>query len=326
MGAGHDHGAEQMSDGRLVGAIAINGLLTVAQIVAGVLSGSLALIADALHNLSDAASLVIALIARRIGRRPADRLMTFGYARAEVVAALINLVSLLLIGVYLLAEAIGRALNPQPIDGWPVVIVAGVALVIDVATAAMIHKGSKHSLNIRAAFLHNVSDALASVGVIVAGVLILWYDLVIADLIVTAVIAGYIIWQGLTLMPRTLRLLMGAVPDALDYDAVVDALRRWPGVSHVHHVHVWSLDEHRHALEAHIAPRTTTLEAFDLLKRELKSMLRQRFGVAHTTLEACLSDPGPDAMRECGGTDHAHAHGGHDDHHHHHHEHAHAAH
>lgn len=295
-----------MSDGRLVGAIAVNGLLTGAQIVAGALSGSLALIADALHNLSDAASLVIALVARRIGRRPADRLMTFGYARAEVVAALINLVSLLLIGIYLLVEAVGRFVSPQPVDGWPVVIVAGVALAVDVATAVMIHKGSKHSLNIRAAFVHNVSDALASVGVIIAGVLILQYQLYIADLIVTAAIAVYVIWQGLSLMPRTVRLLMGAVPEAVDYDAVVDALRATPGVSHVHHVHLWSLDEHRHALEAHLTPEVATLQEFDRLKRQVKAMLAERFHVEHATLEACLSDAPDTALRGCEDAHHHH--------------------
>ena len=114
---GHSHGEENMSDGRLVLAVALNVLLTVAQIIGGILSGSLALIADALHNFSDAASLGLALFARRIGRRPADKLMTFGYARAEVVAALINLTTLLIIGFYLLVEAINRFADPQPVAG-----------------------------------------------------------------------------------------------------------------------------------------------------------------------------------------------------------------
>jgi len=175
--AGHSHGEESMSDGRLVLAVALNVLLTVARSSGGILSGSLALIADALHNFSDAASLGLALFARRIGRRPADKLMTFGYARAEVVAALINLTTLLIIGFYLLVEAINRFADPQPVEGWTVIWVAGIALVIDVVTAVMVYASSKNSLNMKAAFLHNVSDALASVGVIVAGVLILRYEL-----------------------------------------------------------------------------------------------------------------------------------------------------
>ena len=123
--AGHSHGEENLSDRQLIFAVAINVLLTLAQIVGGIVSGSLALIADALHNFSDAASLGLAWFARRIGRRPADKLMTFGYAQGEVVAALINLTTLLIVGFYLLVEAINRFAKPQPIEGWTVIAVVG---------------------------------------------------------------------------------------------------------------------------------------------------------------------------------------------------------
>ncbi len=287
--AGHSHGEESMSDGRLVLAVALNVLLTVAQIIGGILSGSLALIADALHNFSDAASLGLALFARRIGRRPADKLMTFGYARAEVVAALINLTTLLIIGFYLLVEAINRFADPQPVEGWTVIGVAGIALVIDVMTAVMVYAGSKNSLNMKAAFLHNVSDALASVGVIVAGVLILLYDLYIADLIITVAISGYVIWQGMTLLPRTVRLLMGAVPDESEFDRIVSDLRATDGVADIHHVHVWSISEHHRALEAHIVSLEPSLAAFEDVKTKARGMLETRHAIAHATFEACLA-------------------------------------
>ena len=277
-----------MSDARLVWAVIVNVLLTVAQIVGGVISGSLALIADALHNLNDAASLGLALFARRVGRRPADKLMTFGYGRAEIVAALINLTTLIIVGLYLLAEAVSRYLDPQPIAGWTVVIVAGVALVIDVVTAVLVYSGSKNNLNIKAAFLHNVSDALASVGVIVAGTLIILYDLYIADLVVTVVIATYVLYQGFSLMPRTVRLLMGAVPDDVEFDEIVASLKNTAGVRDLHHVHVWSLDEHKRALEAHLVLNDASLESFEQVKRQVRGTLSSRFSIEHATLEACL--------------------------------------
>ena len=196
--AGHSHGEENLSDRQLVFAVAINVLLTLAQIIGGIVSGSLALIADALHNFSDAASLGLAWFARRMGRRPADKLMTFGYAQGEVVAAL-NLTTLLIIGFYLIVEAVNRFAEPQPVEGWTVIWVAGIALIIDLVTAFIVYRGAHDSINMKAAFLHNVSDALASVGVIVAGVLILLYDLTIADLVITLIIAGYVIWQGAVL-------------------------------------------------------------------------------------------------------------------------------
>ena len=290
MSAGHHHHeSEAMSDARLVWAVVVNVGLTVAQIVGGIVSGSLALIADALHNFSDAASLGLALFARKIGRRPADKLMTFGYGRAEVVAALINLTTLVIVGLYLLIEAINRYLDPQPVEGWIVVIVAGIALVIDIATAVLVHKGSKHSLNIKAAFLHNVSDALASIGVIVAGTLILLYDLYVADLVVTVLIAAYVLYQGFSLLPKTIRLLMGAVPDDVEFDHIVKALQGVDGVAGLHHVHIWSLDEHNRALEAHLVPAEESLEAFELVKLETRTMLRERFSISHATLEACIA-------------------------------------
>jgi cobalt-zinc-cadmium efflux system protein len=282
-----------MSDARLVWAVVVNVGLTVAQILGGILSGSLALIADALHNFSDAASLGLALFARRIGRRPADKLMTFGYGRAEVVAALINLTTLIIVGLYLLIEAVNRYFDPQPIEGWTVVIVAGIALVIDVATAALVHKGTRGSLNIKAAFLHNVSDALASVGVIVAGTLILLYQLYIADLVMTAVIAAYVLYQGFSLLPSTIKLLMGAVPDDVEFDAILHALEDMDGVIGVHHLHIWNLDEHRRALEAHIVPQSETVAEFELLKVRVRTRLSDKFSIEHATLEPCLSDPAP---------------------------------
>ncbi len=279
-----------MSDRRLTWAIVINVLLTVVQVAAGVMSGSLGLIADALHNLSDAASMGIALLAQKIARRPADRLMTFGYQRAELVATLINVTALLLVGGYLLVEAIGRFMSPTPVQGWPVVIVAGVALAVDTATAWIIAGGARHSLNVQAAFLHNVTDALASLGVIAAGTLILLYDLIVADLLVTVAISGYVIYQAAGLLPRTVRLLMGATPDDLEFDAIVAALRATPGVRDIHHVHIWSLDEHRRALEAHLVPEADDLAAFEHLKHRVREVLHRRFHVEHATLEPCVAD------------------------------------
>ncbi|ATW05736.1 cation diffusion facilitator family transporter [Sphingorhabdus sp. YGSMI21] len=284
---GHSHGEENLSDRQLIFAVSINMLLTVAQIVGGILSGSLALIADALHNFSDAASLGLAWFARKIGRRPADKLMTFGYAQGEVVAALINLTTLLIIGFYLIVEAINRFADPQPVEGWTVIWVAGIALVIDLVTAIIVYRGAHDSINMKAAFLHNVSDALASVGVIVAGILIILYDLYVADLIITLVIASYVIWQGVSLFPKTVRLLMGSVPGDLEFDQIVEALRQHDGIARVHHVHIWNFGEHVRALEAHVVLEAASLENFESLKTAIKMRLAEDFHIGHATLEPC---------------------------------------
>ncbi|NOZ54113.1 MAG: cation transporter [Gammaproteobacteria bacterium] len=281
--AHHHHDTETMGDRRLTAAIAVNMLLTLAQVIGGIVSGSLALIADALHNFSDAASLLIALVARKIGRQPADHFKTFGYKRAEVIAALINLVTLVIVGLYLIYEALWRIYEPQVIEGWMVIVVAGVALVIDIITAILTYSMSKHSMNIRAAFLHNVSDALASVGVIVAGSLILLYDWYWTDTALTLLIAGYVLYQAATMLPKTIHILMQGTPENIAINDVVSAMETVAGVSNVHHVHIWQLDEHNNALEAHVV--IGDFGETEVVKAALKIELGQRFNIAHSTLE-----------------------------------------
>ena len=173
----HVHLDPESKDKRVAIAIWANGILTLAQIGGGIFAGSLALIADALHNFSDMVSLVIAFAARKIARRPADSQMTFGYGRVEIVAALINYTSLIIIGLYLVYEGGMRIIDPPEIKGWWVVWLGGIALVVDTLTALLTYSMQKGSVNIRALFLHNLSDALASVAVVIGGTLILLYDM-----------------------------------------------------------------------------------------------------------------------------------------------------
>lgn len=258
-------------------------LLTAAQIVGGMLSGSLSLIADALHNFSDAASLLIALVAIRIGRKPPDKFKSFGYKRAETIAALINLTTLILIGIYLVIEAVKRLYAPEDVEGWTVVIVAAIALLVDIFTAILTYTHSKDSFNIKAAFLHNVTDALASVGVIIAGTLILLYGWVWVDTAMTVVIASYVLWLSICEMPKVIHLLMEGTPEGIVIEEVVNAMEGIEGVKGVHHVHIWQLDEQRNALEAHVV--LDDVIRIDDVKCAIKSVLKKKFKIAHSTLE-----------------------------------------
>ncbi len=292
----HPHIDVDSGDRRVFAAVAVNVLLTFVQIVAGVLSGSLALIADAIHNLSDALSLVIAFVARRIARRPADERMTFGYGRAEVVAALINYTTLVVIAFYLAAEGVNRLMDPPEVQGWIVVIVAGVALVIDTATALLIFGMSKDSVNMRAAFLHNVMDALGSVAVIVAGTLILLYDWQLVDPLVTLMIAGYILWHTGREIGPVIRILMLGSPDRLSTGEVLGAMEATKGVADVHHLHLWQMGEHEASLEAHVVLEDDANPTD--VKLALKDVLTSRFGIAHSALEMeRWNDRCPDALR-----------------------------
>lgn len=284
MGHNHHYGdPSEIGEKRLWWAVGANMVLTIAQVIGGFISGSLSLVADALHNFSDAASLLIALIAIRIGRKPPDKFKTFGYKRAETIAALINLVTLVIIGLYLCYEAILRFITPEPIAGWIIVFVAGIALVIDVFTALLTYSHSKTSMNIKAAFLHNVTDALASVGVIIAGTLIILYGWVWVDAAMTLLIAGYVLYQGFTTLPKVIHLLMEGTLDHIDIKEVIEALEEQKGVQNAHHVHIWQLDEQRNALEAHIV--ISDEADMDAIKVSIKSMLHDKFDIDHSTLE-----------------------------------------
>lgn len=279
---GHRHHVDPgAGDRKVAAAIAANLALTAVQIAAGLVSGSLAMIADAVHNLSDALSLVIAFLARRVARRPADAGMTFGYGRAEMVAALVNYTTLAVISLWLLWEGVARLIDPQPVEGWIVVIVAGGALAVDLVTAALTYRMARSSANIRAAFLHNLADALGSVGVIVAGTLILLFGWWIVDPIVTLGIAGYILWHVWRGAPRVVRMLMLAAPPGLDADAVLAEIARTPGVEGVHHLHLWEMQEGEGAVDAHVVTRGDRA----LVRGAVAERLRTAFGVAHTTLE-----------------------------------------
>ena len=305
MGHGHHHHVDpEAGDRRVFAAIAVNMGLTVAQVVGGILSGSLALIADALHNFSDAISLIIAFGARKIARRPRDADMTFGYGRVEVVAALINYTTLIVIGLYLLYEAAVRFVDPQPVEGWLVVVIAGVALVVDAVTAALTYSMSKTSVNIRAAFLHNVADALGSIAVILAGTLILLYDWRLIDPIVTVMIAGYILWQSFREIGPVIRVLMLGSPPEIETHVVLETVRGIEGVTGIHHSHFWQMDEHRAELDAHVVIAEGRWSDADAIKENIKSALAARFAIAHTTLELECARHACDAPTAFGGRGH----------------------
>ncbi|MED5550183.1 MAG: cation diffusion facilitator family transporter [Pseudomonadota bacterium] len=282
---GHEHIGPQSGDRRVSIAIWANGLLTAAQILGGILSGSLALIADALHNFSDMAALAIAYAARKIARRPADKRMTFGYGRIEIVAALINYTTLILIGLYLIYEGGMRLIDPPEVAGWTVVILGGVALAIDTLTALLTYSMQKGSVNIRALFLHNLSDAFASIAVVVGGTLILLYDMRWVDPAVTIGIAAYLLYLAFTEIGTPIRTLMLGSPPDIDGAAVIETMRNRDGVQDVHHVHLWQMQEHEAALDCHVVLTGAGWARLEDIKADLKDALQSRFGIAHSTLE-----------------------------------------
>lgn len=296
MSHAHTHAGGSAEGGkgkRLLIALALNLGITAAEVVGGVISGSLALLADAAHNFSDAASVLVSYIAWRISRRPATARRTFGYGRAETVGALINLTTLIMIGLYLLYEAVTRLLSPDPAElaGKTMLIVGVIALVEDLLAAWVLRK-DLGSLNVKSTFLHMIADALATVGVIIAGIAVIVWGPSVAwiDPAVTALIAIYIFWHGGRELRETIAVLVDSAPKNFDFEAMVATLRAPPDVVDVHHVHVWRRDEQTLAVEAHISLREVALRRATELKEGLKRSLKARFKVDHAMLEIELAE------------------------------------
>jgi cobalt-zinc-cadmium efflux system protein len=281
---GHHHGKGQ-TEGRLWISIGLNFIITLAEFIGGIVSGSLSLLSDALHNLNDTASLGISLIARKVSKKEANREKTFGYKRAEIIGAFINLITLVIIALFLIKEGIERFYNPQPIDGMVMFIVAIIGLLGNVITAVLLYRSSKENINIRSAYVHILSDAFSSVGVIVAGVLIIQYQLYIIDTILTLIIAGYILWQSYYMLRKTINILMESTPTSIEISEVQQAMAGVSGVLDIHHLHVWRLDEQNILLESHVVIDENDMTQMESIKSSLKKLLSSNFDIHHSTLE-----------------------------------------
>ena len=267
-------------------------LYMVAEVVGGLLSNSLALLADAGHMLSDAGALVIALLAMRIGRRPPSTTHTFGYRRAEILGALVNGAALLAIAGYIAYEAVTRVLSPPEVRGGLMMIIACGGLVVNLVGLAILHGGRSESLNVRAAWLHVLADALGSVGAIIAGGMVMLFGWTWADPVASLVIAGLVIVSALALLRQTTAVLMQAVPEGIDIASVERALTSVSGVLAVPDLHIWALTGGQVFLSAHltIAPDLRRQTVLD----EVHRLMRERFGVHHTTVQLdCPEDCAP---------------------------------
>ena len=282
----HNHGTKKDGTaGRLWISIALNLVITLAEIIGGIISNSLALLSDALHNFSDTASLGISLIARTISGKDANADKTFGYRRAEIIGAFINLVTLVLISLFLIKEGVERFIEPQAVDGTVMFTVAIVGLLGNVITAMLLHSKSHDNINIRSAYVHIFTDALSSVGVILGGILVAIYQLFWIDALLTVSIGLYILWHTYHLLRHTIDILMESTPNEIDLDKVIDAMSATQYVQDIHHVHVWRLDEQQICLESHVAIKENDLQRMESIKNQLKKLLRKQFDIHHSTLE-----------------------------------------
>jgi cobalt-zinc-cadmium efflux system protein len=278
----HHHAPPDFNRAFLIGVL-LNITFVVVEVVFGLLSNSLALLTDAVHNLSDVLGLVLAWGAAVLAQKTPSLRRTYGYSRATILASLVS--GLLLLGaVAVIAwEAVGRLFAPVQPAGLTIMLVAAVGVVINTATALMFIRGKDHDLNIRGAFLHMAADAAVSLGVVISGALILWKGWPWVDPVISLVIAGVILWSTWGLLRDSLNLAVDAVPSAIDPDAVRGYLNELPGVVGLHDLHIWAMSTTDSALTVHLV--MAPMPDSDRFLYEVAARLKERFGIHHATIQ-----------------------------------------
>ncbi len=291
----HAHAVTAQSERKVLWAMLLTGGFMLVEVAGGLLSGSLALIADAGHMLTDFASLALAWFAFRLARRPADPKRSYGYHRFQVLAAFVNGLSLFVLSVWIAVEALGRLFDPVEVLGAEMLAVAVLGLLVNMASFWILHRGGEENLNVRGAALHVLGDLLGSVAAIAAALVILWTGWMPIDPILSILVVLLILRGAWTVTKESGHILLEGAPDGLDAARIGAAVRTVPGVTDVHHVHAWSLTSERPMLTLHAvidqqADDKATLVAIDRL-------LQERFGLAHATVQiergGCLN-PGRD--------------------------------
>ncbi|MGL2962632.1 cation diffusion facilitator family transporter [Flavobacterium sp. RSB2_4_14] len=281
----HIHKHEVKSK-NLVYSILLNLLITIAQIVGGIISGSLALISDALHNFSDVLSLVFSLIANKLSRRKASIDYTFGYKRAELIAAFVNASTLVIVALILVYGAIERFFNPHPIQSGLVIWLAILGIVVNGFSVLLLQKDAEHNINMKSAYLHLLTDMMASVAVLVGGLLMNFYGWFWVDSVMTIAIAIYLIVVGVKLLITSTKMLMLFTPDYIDIKEIVREVHKIPGVNKLHHIHVWHLNDEELHLEAHLdCSEDIKMSEFNILLHEVEQILFQKFHINHINIQ-----------------------------------------
>ena len=287
MGDNHIHiHKHEVKGNNLILSILLNLLITIAQVIGGIISGSLALISDALHNFSDVLSLVFSLEAHKLSRRKASLNNTFGYKRAELIAAFINAITLIIVAFFLIYEAFSRLFHPEPIKYGLVIWLALLGIVVNGGSVLLLKKDSEHNLNMKSAYLHLLTDMMASVAVLIGGLLMKFYGWFWVDSIMTLFIALYLIYVGYGLIKSSVKMLMLFTPDYIDIKEVVSEVHKIKGVNKLHHIHIWHLNDEELHLEAHLdCSEDIKMSEFNILLEKIETVLYNEFKINHINIQ-----------------------------------------
>jgi cobalt-zinc-cadmium efflux system protein len=281
----HTH-AENVRGKKLLWVTLLNFSISLVQVAGGIISNSLSLISDAIHNLGDTSAIFIAFLAGKHADKRPDARKTFGYKRTEILAALFNAVVLIAICIFLFVEAYERFRNPQAIKGGIMLSVAVFGLIANLISVLVLQKEKSHNLNIRAAYLHLLGDTLSSVAVIAGGIAILVWQIYWLDPLVTVAVGVYIIYHTWDVVRQTVDILMQATPRHIDIQEIKQSVEALPQVENIHHLHIWQMDDEHIHLEAHLnISQDLSLSKAQTVRHDVETLLKDKFGISHITLQ-----------------------------------------
>ena len=282
----HNHSHQPVTGKNLLYSILLNTLITVAQVIGGIVSGSLALLSDALHNFTDVLSLIISYTANWLARKKASANRTFGYKRAEIIAAFVNASTLMVISVLLIIEAVRRFVQPHPIQSNMVIWLALLGIMVNGFSVFLLKSDANKNINMRSAYLHLLTDMMASVAVLIGGILMKLFGVFWIDSLLTLLIALYLVFVGFDLLKKSTRMLMLFTPEHIDVKEVAKAVHQLPKVNKLHHIHIWCLNDDELHLEAHLDfKENITLTEFNEILLQIESLLHEKFHINHINIQ-----------------------------------------
>ena len=282
----HSHNNQSdPSEKNLFITMVLNFLITIAEVIGGFISGSLSLISDALHNFSDGIAIIITYIAIQLGKKPRTLKYTFGLKRAEIIAAITNASTLIIISFFLIKEAIERFNNPTPISGNLMFVVAALGLVANVAGTLLLKKGSENNLNIRATYFHLLSDAISSFAVIIGALFIIFYKIYWIDPLLTMLISIYILKETYEIVKESVEVIMMSSPEGINLDELKFLIEEIPKVNNIHHVHLWKLNDNDTHFEAHVEVDNISVRDTSDIQKQIKKKLLSKYEINHITLQ-----------------------------------------
>lgn len=288
MGNNHNHGHHhhEVQGKNLLFSIVLNLVITVAQVIGGILSGSLALLSDALHNFSDVLSLVFSYVAHKLSRKKASVNQTFGYKRAELIAAFVNAMTLIIVALFLVYGAIERFFNPEEIKSGLVIWLSILGIVANGLSAILLKNDADKNLNMKSAYLHLFTDMLASVAVLIGGLLMKYFQWFWVDSVLTLLIAVYLLIVGFDLLKNSTQMLMLFTPVHIDINDIVSEVHKIKGVNKLHHIHVWHLNDEELHLEAHLdCQEDIKISEFNEILHQMEHVLFDRFQINHINIQ-----------------------------------------